>query len=101
MPDLSRGERTSGACWRSILDRHIEPASASLVPLLDWAGDVMATLHTIDAARQMRNVTLHVKITGQQELRVRTWVACQLIKLAALVLGTNLDIQQRRVDGRS
>lgn len=39
-----------------------------------------------------KKLVLTVKIKGLNVLKVRIWVACRLISLAAFVLGTGLEI---------
>ena len=40
----------------------------------------------------MQRVTMHVRITDRRRFAVRTWVAIQLMRLAARVLGCNIDV---------
>ena len=52
----------------------------------------MARATTVSAASVMRNVTMEVRITGVKTLRVRLWLAKRLIRLAAIVAGTKVEI---------
>jgi hypothetical protein len=45
----------------------------------------------LDMVQTMEKVTLHVTIKREREMKVRIWIAVQLIKLAALV--TNMGIE--------
>lgn len=47
----------------------------------------------IPASRLMRHVTMEVRITGVRALRVRLWAAKLLIRLSAVVAGTNVEIR--------
>lgn len=52
------------------------------------------TVHKIPIREAMRNVTLEVRLTGLKVARARLWLACQLIRLAALVGGFKADIEE-------
>lgn len=43
-------------------------------------------------------LTMKVTVTGMHSFRVRTWLACQLIKLAGLVAGLNIVIESEMTD---
>lgn len=42
--------------------------------------------------RAMSNVTMRVRITGQRSFAMRVWLAVRIMKVAARVLGCNLDV---------
>jgi hypothetical protein len=48
---------------------------------------------TIKISDCMRKVTLKVRITGLNVLKVRLFFSTQLIKLSALIAGCGLDIE--------
>jgi hypothetical protein len=41
----------------------------------------------------MSDITLNVDVTGLRVWKVRVWIGCQVIKLAALVMGTGIHIE--------
>jgi len=45
----------------------------------------------VDAVKQMQGITIKVKFCRSRELRVRIWIAEQILRLAARVL--NCDIK--------
>ena len=45
----------------------------------------------LDMVQTMKNVTVHVTIKREREMKVRLWIARQLFKLAAWV--TNMGIE--------
>ncbi|NLD42335.1 MAG: hypothetical protein GX657_02455 [Chloroflexi bacterium] len=53
---------------------------------------------TLDTRRLMRQVTLqvHVRRTHVREYRARMWLAVRLIRLAAWVLGSGIDVRTAR-----
>lgn len=55
----------------------------------------MATLD-LHMPSAMRNVTMTIRITGQREFRIRTWVAVRLMAVAAVVLGCNIAVEMER-----
>ena len=57
----------------------------------------MATLRDVNVPVQsvMRNITLHVNVTGIQLWRLRMWLGIQCLKLAALVMGCGMEITQK------
>ena len=42
--------------------------------------------------RLPNNVTMHVTIVETREFRLRTWIAKQLLRLAAWVLGCGIEV---------
>lgn len=52
----------------------------------------MAELAKVNVMDGMNQITLHVRLVGMKRFAVRLWVAKQLIRLAALVLGTGLEV---------
>ena len=47
----------------------------------------------IPISHVLSNITMTVTITGLTKWRFQVWVATRLIRLAALVLNMNIDIQ--------
>lgn len=62
----------------------------------------MATLQPVNVPVQsvMRNITLHVNVTGVQTWRVRMWLGLQFIKLAAFTMGCGIEVTQKGSDAR-
>jgi hypothetical protein len=48
----------------------------------------------IDAINVMKNITITVKIKRFTEAKIRLWIGMQLIKLAALVMNMNVEIEE-------
>jgi hypothetical protein len=51
-----------------------------------------AIVHLPDA---MHEVTISVKLTGRRQLRARLWIGGLLLQLAALVIGCNVEIEDK------
>jgi len=47
------------------------------------------------AAMKQVTMTVNVKVTGLRVLRVRLWVACRLIRLAALAGGFGIRFEEQ------
>lgn len=43
-------------------------------------------------AELMKNVTMHIEITQSPAYRLRRWMALRLIRLAARLLGCNIEV---------
>jgi hypothetical protein len=52
----------------------------------------------VNAADAMKNITMTVRVTGMQQVKIRTWVGCQLIRLAAVVMGCGMVIHTQTRD---
>ena len=46
----------------------------------------------IDAEKLMSNATMRVSLKNVRRLKIRTWIAIRLIRLAVFVLGCDLRI---------
>jgi len=46
----------------------------------------------IPVSSVMRNVTMHVTVSGVRTLRVRLWLAVWILRLAALVAGCGIRV---------
>ena len=46
----------------------------------------------LDMVDLMHSMTIQVKVKRGKELRVRFWLACKLIALAALILNCHIEI---------
>ena len=46
----------------------------------------------IPMSKAMREVTLDLRITGTRVARVRMWLGCQIMRLAAFAIGCNVEI---------
>ena len=48
---------------------------------------------TTDCVKTMRSITLTVKLKRLNELRLRVWLGRQMLKLAALVMNCNIEME--------
>jgi hypothetical protein len=62
----------------------LEHHRAALMATLD---PVNVNVHSV-----MKNLTLTVNMTGLRRQAIRNWLGCQLIRLAASVMGCNVAI---------
>jgi len=55
---------------------------------------MMASISSVDVdmVELMNSMTIQVKVKRAKELRVRFWLACKLIALAALILNCAIEI---------
>lgn len=44
----------------------------------------------------MKDVTLHIRITGISLFKFRLWLGLQLIKLAGLIIGVNTKMEVKK-----
>lgn len=58
----------------------------------------MPTHITVDLAREVRNITMEVRCVQTEQVRIRFWLATQLVRLAAFVAGVGYEEID---DGRS
>lgn len=47
----------------------------------------------VPAAKAIQSLTLKVRVTGMRRFRIRMWLAIRLLKLAAWVIGTGIEIE--------
>lgn len=48
--------------------------------------------HSIPMSTVMRQMTLSIRITGAKTAAARMWLGAQIMKLAALVIGCQIEI---------
>ena len=54
--------------------------------------------YELDQVKLMRNLTIRVRLIRTREMRVRLWIAVQLIRLATWVTGMGLEIEHEEAD---
>lgn len=47
----------------------------------------------VPAAKAMQSLTIKVRVTGLRRFKLRLWLGTQLLKLAAWVIGANIEIE--------
>jgi hypothetical protein len=47
----------------------------------------------IPVSRVMHKITMQVNVTGMKTWRVRMWLGVQTMKLAALIMGCNIEVK--------
>lgn len=52
----------------------------------------------MDAGRLNRGITMNVVLTGMRTVRARWWLACQVLRLAALIAGCRIHVEVPRHD---
>lgn len=53
----------------------------------------MAKVHSMHMPDLVRQITLHVKVTGQRRTSIRFRIGCQVLKFAAVVMGCGIEVQ--------
>jgi hypothetical protein len=52
----------------------------------------MTNIASITMPELMRNITLHIRVTGQRVTAIRFWLGTRLLRLAAWVIGCGIEI---------
>lgn len=60
---------------------------------------MMATISSISMPRAMKQVTLHMVVTGKRRTRVRLWLGSRLLRLARAIIGCGVEIVSMPADG--
>jgi len=60
----------------------------------------MATISSISMPKVMKQVTLHMVVTGMGRTQVRLWLGTQLLRLAGVVIGCGVEIVSKPTDDR-
>ena len=65
---------------------------AAVVGVRIERNDVATTNLTVAMGSVMRHITVTIRVTGVRRFAVRQWIAVRLLKLAAVILGCNIDV---------